>query len=130
MTEKVSTGAQQGVYLSASGALIQFNAIVAAIQGSLLTFSVDLPLKAGAAGALLLHVLAAFFLCWAARPITTRPRRGLSIVDDYRHANDTFRNYRRGWFMTLLALIGSALSAALFVLHAFGIAGPVSLPSW
>jgi predicted exporter len=99
---------------------------MAAIQGSVLTSSVDGLLKMIAASALLVHVLAAFTLCWAARPIAERPSsvRGLSFVDAYRHADDTFRNYRRGWRMTLLALAVSAAAAALFVLHALGVVVP------
>lgn len=121
-----SADIQQSTYLAASSGLIQFNAIVAAIQGSLLTFGGDAASKTAAAGALLLHVLAAFLLCWAARPIEDAPStvRGMSFaaLDDYRHASHTFRNYRRGWRMTLLALSVSSSAAALFALNSFGVA--------
>jgi hypothetical protein len=117
-----ATDAQQSAYIAASGGLIQFNAIVAAIQGSLLTVSANAALKAAAAGALFLHVLAAFALCWAARPIVEAPStvRGMAFADSHRHVMDTFRNYRRGWRMTLLALLTSSCAAMLFVLHALG----------
>ena len=32
-----------------------------------------------------------------------------------------FRNYRRGWRLTLIALAASSVAASLFVLHMFGI---------
>jgi hypothetical protein len=117
--------AQQGMYLTASGSLIQFNAIMAAIHGSALAIADHTLTKGAFSSALLLHVLAAFVLCWAARPITDAPStvRGAAraYADNLRHADDTFRNYRRGWRMTLLALIASAAAASLFVLRAFGV---------
>jgi hypothetical protein len=45
----------------------------------------------------------------------------MMVVDSYARTDDTFRNYRRGWRLTLLALAASAVGAGLFVLHAFGI---------
>jgi hypothetical protein len=115
--------AQQSIYLAASSSLIQFNAFVATIQGVLLNFNVDLISKTAAATALTLHVLAAFILCWAARPIWEPPStvRGRSFVNEHVHVADTFRNYRRGWRMTLLALTASSIAASLFVLNAFGV---------
>jgi hypothetical protein len=116
--------ARQSMFLTASGSLIQFNAIMAAIHGSVLATTDQISLKASFATALLLHVLAAFILCWAARPIDEAPStaRGITAYsDDLGHANDTFHNYRRGWRMTLLALTSSAVVAALFVLRAFGL---------
>jgi hypothetical protein len=123
---------QQSVYLTASGSLIQFNAIVAAIQGVLLSFNVDAALRAAAAGALSSHVLAAFVLCWAARPIMEPPStvRGLRFADDHKHAADTFRNYRRGWRMTLMALAASSLAAAIFVLNSFGVTASDLASGW
>jgi hypothetical protein len=60
--------AKQATYLSASGSLIQFNAVMAAIlvAGFGVTQGV---LKIAVSVALLLHVAAAFLLCWAARPL-------------------------------------------------------------
>lgn len=120
------------VYLSASGSLLQFNAITAAIQALLLSFNVDAPLRSAAAVAVTLHVLAAFTLCWAARPIVEHPSTvpGVSIADDHRHAAKTFRNYRRGWRMTLLALAASSLAAATFVLNSFGVAASDLASAW
>jgi hypothetical protein len=114
----------QSIYLAASGALIQFNAIVAAIQGTLITINAEPTLRAASATALGLHVVAAFMLCWAARPITERPNtvRGLTYPPDhFRHVDDTFRNYRRGWRATICALLASSLAAGVFVASVFGI---------
>jgi hypothetical protein len=127
-----STDAPQSVYLSASGSLIQFNVIVAAIQGLLLSFNVDAPLRSAAAAAVSLHVLAVFILCWAARPIVEPPStvRSPSFADDHRHAPTTFRNYRRGWRLTLLALTASSLAAAMFVLSSFGVTASDVASGW
>src|SRR5262245_63933530 len=54
-----TANARQGIYLSASGSLIQLNAIVAAIQGSLISLGVGSTVRLTASCALLLHVLAA-----------------------------------------------------------------------
>jgi hypothetical protein len=123
--------ARQGLYAAGSGTLTQFNAIMAAIHGSVLASGAQGLLKASSATALLLHVLAAFILCWAARPID-RPRytEGADVVDTYRNTADTFRNYRRGWRVTLVALIVSSVAAGLFVLNAFGITAPDLAAIW
>jgi hypothetical protein len=118
---------QQGVYLPASGTLMQLNAIVAGILGALLLSTGERVLKVVVAGALSLHVLAAFALCWAARPVGGRGQYAThdvatTVVDTY--ADGTFRGYRRGWRLTLLALATSSMVAGLFVLQAFGIAMP------
>jgi hypothetical protein len=102
--------------------LVQFNAIVVGIHGVLLSFIEISLLKITIAVALLTHVVAAFLLCWAARPTG---RKGVSgrtpdIVDRYRNINDTYRHYRRGWWITLLGLTISSLVAVMFVLRAFG----------
>jgi hypothetical protein len=130
--EAATADVQQSAYLTASGSLIQLNAIVAAIQGLLLSFNVDAALRSAAAGALSLHVLAAFVLCWAARPTLEPPNtvRDVSFVDGHKHAADTFSNYRRGWRMTLLALTASSLAAAMFVLNSFGVAASDLASSW
>ncbi len=123
---------RQGAYMAASGTLTQFNAIIAAIHGSILAGATDVLLKSAIATGLLLHVLAAFVLCWAARPMSDKfsPREAYlrradpiaaAMAGGHRHADDTFRNYRRGWRVTLLAVAVSSATAILFVLHAFGI---------
>jgi hypothetical protein len=73
---------QQGMYLTASGSLIQFNAIMAAIHGSALAIADHTLTKGAFTCALLLHVLAAFVLCWAARPITQAPSPLYSVRPD------------------------------------------------
>lgn len=112
--------AQQGIYLSAIGGLVQFNAIVATVQGSVITLSDVVQLRTLAAVALVLH--AAFVLCWAARPVVEkRAARREHLANKYRQINDTFLNYRRGWRTTLLALAGSGLTILAFLHHEFGI---------
>jgi hypothetical protein len=106
---------QQGLYLPASGALMQLNAIVAGILGALLLSMGEGALKLPIAVALSLHVLAAFALCWAARPVGGRAKFGshdmaAKVADTHARADGTFRRYRRGWRLTLL--------------HAFGITVP------
>jgi len=123
--ERVSTfDAQQGLYVSASGMLIQFNAIVAAIQGAAITSNIEGTLKIIVSTALALHVIAAFVLCWAARPIDPKPStvRGMVINDDFEHLRDTLRHYRRGWRLTILALLVTSAAAVVFLLNAFGLA--------
>jgi hypothetical protein len=44
----------------------------------------------------------------------------MTVVDSYVDTDDTFRNYRRGWRLTLIALAASSVAAGLFVLHALG----------
>jgi hypothetical protein len=109
-------------FLAASGTLTQFNAIMVAIQGSILPTAAGV-LKITIASALLLHLMAAFLLCWASRPVAEKRNNSSSLeaVAYYRRAEDTFRNYRRGWRTTLLALTASSAVAIMFVLHAYGI---------
>ena len=105
---------RQSDYLAASGTLTQFNAIMAAIHAAALSTPGG-PLVYLSASALFLHVSAAFILCWAARPI--EPDRNelfrTAVIDHYNWTDDTFRYYRRGWQLTLIALIVSALAATL-----------------
>jgi hypothetical protein len=124
---EAASARQQGLYLAASGTLMQLNAIVAGILGVLLVSAEKGLLKTAVAIALSLHVLAAFVLCWAARPVGEQeeygtPRTAMTVVYSYARADDTFRHYRRGWRLTLLALAISSAAAGLFLLHAFGIA--------
>jgi hypothetical protein len=120
---------RQSTYLAASGTLTQFNAIMAAIHGTLISSVEAGLLKTSSAAALLLHVLAAFILCWAARPTTDRRDhfRSAALFEAFSLTDDTFRNYRRGWRMTLLALLISSVAMIAFLLHAFGIS--ISLPA-
>jgi hypothetical protein len=60
--------AEQGLYLTASGTLTQFNAIMAAVQTTAFSAAGSARLKGIIGTVLFLHVLAAFLLCWAARP--------------------------------------------------------------
>jgi hypothetical protein len=114
---------RQGMYLGASGTLTQFNAILTVILGVLLVSEQPGVLKVATAIALGLHVLAALVFCWAARPVTADPVRSKAakLGTAYNQTDHTYRNYRRGWRVTLLALLASAAVACLFVLNAFGI---------
>ena len=114
---------EHATYLAASGTLVQFNAIVVGIHGVLLTSVEAGPLKITIALALLTHVVAAFLLCWAARPGGRKSVSGRNpdIVDRYLGINDTYRHYRRGWWIMLFALTISSLAAVMFVLRAFGV---------
>ena len=109
---------RQAIYLTASGTLTQFNAILAAILcAALFTVELMLPLKISVVTALALHVFAAFLLCWAARPIAAPASAAKwqwqrqqmewelrELRETYKDAQRAFNNYRRGWRMTLLAL--------------------------
>lgn len=117
MEQSQSFGAQHGLYLTASGTLMQLNAIVAAIFGAVLPSAETSSIKSLFTIALLLHVVAAVTLCWAARPTSAE-------VGDHTQTVDTFRNYRRGWRMTLLALLTSAVAAGFFVLGSLGVTIP------
>jgi hypothetical protein len=118
--------AEQGLYLAASGTLTQFNAIVAAVLGTALASSDSTLFKAVATAALALHVIAAFLLCWAGRPQSaTKPTGQDDSHVRYRSVQDTFRNYRRGWRATLVAMAVSSIAAGLFVMHSFGLAAAV-----
>lgn len=118
--------ASQHAYLSASGTLTQFNAIVSAIHAAAVTYNSGV-LRLAIVSALLLHVVAAFVLCWAARPVSRVPYAGAKMVlaQSRALAEDTFKNYRRGWRMTMVALCVSSAALLLYVLGEFG----VKLPS-
>lgn len=114
--------ASQNTYLAASGTLTQFNAIMAAIHSTAMSGSQG-TLKVAFAGALLLHVLAAFLLCWAARPVANeRPTsKSMAFANTQNLTSDTFKNYRRGWRVTMIALMTSGLALGLVALrHADG----------
>jgi hypothetical protein len=114
--------ARQAIYLAASGNLTQFNAILAAILGAALTSIDGSVLKVAIAGALSLHVLATVFLCWAVKPVPAvqNESKALALAGNYSLVDHTFRNYRRGWRATMIALAASAVVTALFALQNLG----------
>jgi hypothetical protein len=121
--------ARQGSYLAASGTLTQFNGIVAAaLAGALATLELG-SLKLAFSAALVLHVLASAVLCWAARPINPRrePTPTMTFFAQVALVDHTFRNYRRGWRITMLALAVTAIAGNLLGLQILGISLPVSL---
>jgi hypothetical protein len=123
---------RQGIYLTASGTLTQFNAILAAVHGAALA-TVELGvLKAAMVVAFVSHVVAAFFLCWAARPVDGKSNQtaAMALAETHTLTDDTFRNYKRGWRMTLVALAVSAVAAGLFVLHTLGLSVTAGIMAW
>lgn len=112
----------QGNYTTATGTLTQFNGIMAAVL-SVAMAGGDASLKIAASCSVLLHVLAAFQLCWAARPLEPERARSqiMALFTSESLVNDTFKHYRRGWRFTLVALAVSSATLALFVLSAAGI---------
>lgn len=114
---------RQGIYLAASGTLTQFNGIIAAALATALV-TLDLgSLRFAFGAALVMHVLAAFFLCWAARPVagTRETSPVMALMGQVTLVDHTFRNYQRGWRMTMLALTVTSVAGAIFVLRHFGI---------
>ncbi|HJU31076.1 MAG TPA: hypothetical protein VJ740_06475 [Hyphomicrobiaceae bacterium] len=113
---------QLGAYLSASGTLTQFNALIVAILTPALA-AIDRPLLRAAIGlALIAHTCAALLLCWAARPTPAENRASGEEM-----AADTFRSYRRGWRVTMLAMLLSVAALAVFSFETLG--GPSLLRS-
>jgi hypothetical protein len=112
------------MYLAANGTLTQFNAILTGILGVALASEQPSILKVATASALGLHVLATMLVYWSARPVISGPIRSeaAELAEAYALADHTFRNYRRGWRLTLLALLAATGVACLFVLNAFGFA--------
>lgn len=115
---RIDYDAQQAIYLTASGTLTQFNAIMAAGQTAALTAATGAPLKIAAGVALLQHSIAAFLLCWAARPLGPDNKVAGNARD---LANDTFHNYRRGWRATLFAMAFSAFALVIFLWESAGL---------
>src|SRR5262249_9966217 len=109
--------AQQGIYLTASGTLTQFNAIVAAALCAASATAGSPLFKGIAVAAILLHVAAAFVLCWAARPLQGRER-----MIPYLAVDDTFQNYRQGWRVTMIAMTVSATALGCFAVETIGAA--------
>lgn len=101
--------ARHGMYLTAAGTLTQFNAIMAAIHTAAFASVASGALKVALGAALALHALAAFVLCWAARPVSS------AKVSPFKLADDTFGNYRRGWRMTVAAILLSAAALGVFI---------------
>ena len=113
--------AAQNAYLAASGVLTQFNAILAAVQAAAFSATAG-ALRASIATALVLHVFAAFVLCWAARPVD--PGRSvdtmMSLAQSRLLVADTFVNYRRGWRVTMLAMVTSTVALMLYLIGESG----------
>lgn len=121
--------ARQGTYLAASVKLTQFNCILAAaLAGALATLNLG-SLRLAFAAALVLHVRAGAVLFWAARPIAPKrePTPTMAFIRQVALVDHTFHNYQRGWRLTMLALVATAIVAALLGLPILGISLPVSL---
>ena len=112
--------ALQAMYLTAGGTLTQFNAIVVAILAGGVSTAENATLRTLSAVAMMLHVLAALILCWSGRPVVPQAVR-YRFGGRQQYVEDTFRNFRRGWRTTLLALVASALVAIYFVAQATGV---------
>jgi hypothetical protein len=120
---------RQGSYLAASGTLTQFNGIfAAALAAALATLELG-SLKFAFSAALLLHVLASVILCWSARPITPKhePTPTMAFFAQVALVDRTFRSYRRGWRLTMLALGVTAIAGALLGLKILGISPTIML---
>jgi hypothetical protein len=108
---------QQTIYLTASDTLTQFNAIVAAALCAASATAGSPLFKAIAVAAILLHVVAAFVLCWAARPVPREAPARRELRFAYNSVNDTFQNYLRGWRMTVIAMTASATALGCFAVE-------------
>ena len=121
--------ARRGNYLAASGTLTQFNGILAAaLAGTLAMLELGF-LKFAFSAALVLHVLASAVLCWTVRPIDRKrePTPTMAFFAQVALADHTFRNYRRGWRITMLALALTAIAGILLGLQILGISLPLSI---
>src|SRR5215470_4664372 len=121
--------ARQGSYLAASGTLTQFNGILAvAVAGALATLELG-SLRFAVSAALFLHLFASVVLCWAARPIKPKhePTPTMAFFAKVALADRTFRTYRRGWRLTMLALVVTTIASVLLVLKMLGISPPLSI---
>jgi len=121
--------ARQGSYLTASGTLTQFNGILAvAVAAALATLELG-SLKFAFTAALVLHVLASAVLCWTARPIDRKrePTPTMAFFAQVALLDHTFRNYRRGWRITMLALALTTIAGVLLGLQILGISPPLSI---
>jgi hypothetical protein len=121
--------ARQGSYLAASGTLTQFNGILAvALAGALATLELGV-LKFAFSAAVFLHVLASAVLCWAARPMIPKrePTPTMSFFAQVALMDHTFRTYRRGWRITMFALLVTAIAGILLGLKILEISLPLSI---
>jgi hypothetical protein len=119
---------REGIYLAASGTLSQFNCVLAAtLTGALATLTLG-SLSIAFTVALVLHVRAAAVLFWAARPKVPKrePTPTMAFIRQVALVDHTFRNYQRGWRLTLLALVATACAGVLWGLQIFGISLPLS----
>ena len=110
----------QADYIAASGNLSQFNALMSAALTTSISSTTG-HLRLAVVGALLLHVLACLSLCWAARPVSGERSRTTPSRAHRELAEDTFKNYRRGWRVTMLGVIASSLALGLYLGQMFGI---------
>jgi len=120
---------RQGSYLAASGTLTQFNGILAvALAGALATLELG-SLRFAVSAALFLHLFASVILCWAARPIKPKhePTPTMAFFAKVALADRTFRTYRRGWRLTMLALVVTTIASVLLGLKMLGISPPLSI---
>lgn len=106
------------MYLAASGTLIQFNAIIAALLTAALSLATPLAVKAVIGAALAAHAVAGFLLCWAARPVANADGTPREKAD--RLLAQSLIGYRRGWRATMLALILSGLTLAALAWQQIG----------
>lgn len=115
----------QSAYLAASGTLTQFNALVVAVQAAAFSATAG-GLRTMVAIALLLHLVSAFLLCWAARP--GKPSKAadikIGLLQARLHVVDTYKNYRRGWRSTMIALCASTAALLAYGLIALGVSIP------
>jgi hypothetical protein len=116
-------------YLAASGTLTQFNGILAAALAGALAMLELGSLKFAFGAALVLHALASAVLCWTARPIERKrePTPTMALFARVALVDHTFRNYRRGWRITMLALALTAIAGVLLGLQILGISLPLSI---
>jgi hypothetical protein len=121
--------ARQGGYLAASGTLTQFNGILAAALGAALATLELGSLKFAFGAAAFLHVLASAILCWSARPITPKhePTPTMAFFAQVASVDRTFRTYRRGWRLTMLALALTAVAGVLLAVKILGISPLLSI---
>jgi hypothetical protein len=120
---------REGIYLAASGTLSQFNSVLAAaLTGALATLTLG-SLSIALTAALVLHMWAAAVLFWAARPKVPKrePTPTMAFIRQVAVVDHTFRKYQRGWRLTLLALIATAISGVLLGFQILGISLPLSL---
>lgn len=121
--------ARQGIYLAASSTLSQFNCVLAAaLAGALAALNLG-SLRIALTTALVLHMWAAAVLFWAARPKGPKrePTLTMAFIRQVALVDHTFRNYQRGWRLTLLALGVTAIAGVLLGLQTLGISLPLSL---